>query len=144
MSEACLEKGLENNIFNQTTFFLFCTFLGCVLWWFVCASLKQLSKSFLLTKHFLPGRKHWFEWERLVLYVCLLYGLSSFNPGPLFKLYCSALKLEHFIRNQHILVSKVLSVYWKHPLAVPLAADESASLIKSECHTPELPSQAGW
>lgn len=79
------------------------------------------------------------------MFVCfMVFLLLAFNPGPFFKLYCSALKLEHSIRNQHILVSKVLSVYWKHPLAMPLAADESASLIKSECHTPELPSQAGW
>lgn len=77
-----------------------------------------------------------------LLFVCFaVFLLLAFNPGPLYKLYYSALKLEHLIRNQRILVSKVLSVYWKHPLAVPLAVDEHASHINSEYHTPELPSQ---
>lgn len=70
-----------------------------------------------------------------LLFVCFVFFLLASNPGPLYKLYCRALKLEHFVRNQHIFVSKVVSAHWKHPLAVPLAVDEG------KYHTPELPSQ---
>lgn len=83
MSELVLKRDWKI-VFSTIEYLLFVLFflrVECVLWWFLsysrCAPLNQLSKLFLLTRYFfLRGRKHRFEWEKLLLY--FLFALWSF------------------------------------------------------------------